>query len=213
MKTDDLINALSRGVEPAERPRWRMKMAITLIAGLIVAAVLVAIGLGVRPDIGAARMPIMMKSLFAALAAAVILPVAVQLMKPGRPLGWRIGAVALFVGVCAIATITALMGEMPEQRWQAWMGGEGRAPWCVVLIPILAVPAAALLTWFMRAFSPTRITLTGAAIGALSGGVSAMAYAMYCPTDSVAFVTTWYTLAIAVCAALGALIGSKFLRW
>lgn len=213
MKTDDLINALSRGVEPAERPRWRMKLAITLITGLIVAAVLVAIGLGVRPDIGTARMPIMMKSLFAALAAAVILPVAVQLMKPGRPLGWRIGAVALFVAICAIATITALMGEMPEQRWQAWMGGEGRAPWCVVLIPILAVPAAALLTWFMRAFSPTRITLTGAAIGALSGGVSAMAYAMYCPTDSVAFVTTWYTLAIAVCAALGALVGSKFLRW
>jgi hypothetical protein len=82
-----------------------------------------------------------------------------------------------------------------------------------VLIPILAVPAAALLTWFMRAFTPTRITLTGAAIGALSGGVSAMAYAMYCPTDSVAFVTTWYTLAIAVCAALGALVGSRFLRW
>jgi hypothetical protein len=34
---------------------------------------------------------------------------------------------------------------------------------------------------------------------------------MYCPTDSVAFVTTWYTLAIAVCAALGALVGSRFL--
>jgi len=213
VKTDDLINALSRGVEPAERPRWRMKLAITLIAGLVVAALLVAIGLGVRPDIGTARMPIMMKALFAALAAAIILPIAVQLMKPGRPLGWRIGAVVLFVAICAIATIIALMGEMPDQRWQAWMGGEGRAPWCVVLIPILAAPAAALLTWFMRAFSPTRITLTGAAIGALSGGVSAMAYAMYCPTDSVAFVTTWYTLAIAVCAALGALIGSKFLRW
>ena len=213
MKTDDLINALSRGVEPAERPRWRMKLAITLIAGLVVAALLVAIGLGVRPDIGTARMPIMMKAMFAALAAAIILPIAVQLMKPGRPLGWRIGAVVLFIALCAIATITALVGEMPEQRWQAWMGGEGRAPWCVVLIPILAVPAAALLTWFMRAFSPTRITLTGAAIGALAGGVSAMAYAMYCPTDSVAFVTTWYTLAIAVCAALGALVGSKFLRW
>lgn len=213
MKTDDLINALSRGVEPAERPRWRMNLAITLVVGLIAAAALVAIGLGVRPDIGAARMPVMMKATFSALAAAVILPLAIQLMRPGRPLGWRLLAIALFVGVCAIATITALMGEMPEQRWQAWMGGEGRAPWCVVLIPILAVPAAALLTWFMRAFAPTRITLTGAAIGALSGGVSAVAYAMYCPTDSVAFVTTWYTLAIAVCAALGALIGSKFLRW
>lgn len=213
MKTEDLINALARNVEPGTRPRWRMNLAITLAVGLIVAAALVAIGLGVRPDIGAARMPVMMKAMFSALAAAVILPVAVQLMKPGRPLGWRLGAIGLFVGVCVIATVTALMGEMPETRWQAWIGGQGRAPWCVVLIPILAVPAAALLTWFMRAFAPTRITLTGAAIGALSGGVSAMAYAMYCPTDSVAFVTTWYTLAIAVCAALGALVGSRFLRW
>ncbi|OQW60666.1 MAG: hypothetical protein A4S17_10310 [Proteobacteria bacterium HN_bin10] len=213
MKTDDLINALARGVEPAERPRWRLNLAITLAAGLVVACLLVAIGLGVRPDIGAARMPVMMKAMFAALAAAVILPAAMQLMKPGRPLGWRLVAIGLFVALCAIAAWISLMGEMPEQRWQAWMGGEGRAPWCVVLIPILAAPVAALLTWFMRSFAPTQLTMAGAAIGALAGGVAAMAYAMYCPTDSVAFVTTWYTLAIAVCAVLGALVGSRFLRW
>jgi hypothetical protein len=213
VKTDDLINALARGVEPAERPRWRLNLAITLAAGLVVACLLVAIGLGVRPDIGAARMPVMMKAMFAALAAAVILPAAMQLMKPGRPLGWRLLAIGLFVALCAIAAWISLMGEMPEQRWQAWMGGEGRAPWCVVLIPILAAPVAALLTWFMRSFAPTQLTMAGAAIGALAGGVAAMAYAMYCPTDSVAFVTTWYTLAIAVCAVLGALVGSRFLRW
>jgi hypothetical protein len=154
-----------------------------------------------------------MKAMFAAFGAAVMLPLAVQLMKPGRPLGWRIGAVFVFAGVCALATIVALMGEMPERRWEAWMGGRGGIPWCVVLIPVLAAPAAALLTWFMRAFAPTRLTLTGAAIGAISGGVGAMAYAMYCPTDSVAFVTTWYAVAIAVCAALGAILGSRILRW
>jgi hypothetical protein len=211
VKTEDLITVLSRGVEPAARPQWRLNLAVTLIVGLTVAVALVAIGFGVRPDIGTARMPIMMKALFSALAAAVILPITVQLMKPGRPLGWRVGGVAMFVGVCAVATIVALMGEMPERRFEVWMGGT--IPWCVVLIPILAAPTAVLLTWFMRAFAPTRITLTGAAIGAVSGGVGAMAYAMYCPVDSVAFVTTWYTLAIAVCAALGALVGSKFLRW
>ncbi|MGQ0532668.1 MAG: DUF1109 domain-containing protein, partial [Caulobacteraceae bacterium] len=142
---------------------------------------------------------------------AVILPITVQLMKPGRPLGWRVGGVLLFVAVCAIATIVALMGEMPERRFEVWMGGT--IPWCVVLIPILAAPTAALLTWFMRAFAPTRITLTGAAIGAVSGGIGAMAYAIYCPVDSVAFVTTWYALAIGLCAALGAVAGSRFLRW
>lgn len=213
MKTDDLINALARETEPAKPQPWRMKLALTVLTGLIVAGLLVAIGLGVRADIGVARMPVMMKALFSALAAAVVLPMAVQLMKPGRPLGWRIGAALIFAGLSLLAAFIALMGEMPEHRWEAWMGGRGSVPWCVVLIPILAAPAAVLLTWLMRSFAPTRITLAGAAIGAISGGIGAMAYAMYCPTDSVAFVTTWYTVAIAVCAALGAIIGSKFLRW
>lgn len=212
MKTDQLIDMLSRGVEPAEKPRWRRRLAITLLVGLVIAVLLVVIGLKVRPDIGVARMPVMMKTLFAAAAAAVVLPLAVQLMRPGRPLGWRIGAVVIFFALCALVTIIALMGEMPERRWEAWMGG-ATFPWCVVLIPIIAAPTAALLVWLMRAFAPTRLTMTGAAIGALSGGIGAMAYAMYCPTDSVAFVTTWYSVAIAACAALGALIVSKFLRW
>src|SRR5690606_19606521 len=136
-----------------------------------------------------------------------ILPLAVRLMKPGRPLGWRIGAVLAFVGVCALATIIALMGEAPEERLQAWIGGS--FPWCVVIVPILAAPTAAGLLWLMRGFAPTRLTLAGAAIGALSGGVGAMAYAMYCPVDSVAFVTTWYVLAIALCAAIGAVAGAR----
>lgn len=211
MKTDHLIDVLARGSGPATRPRWGGKLAITVVVGLVVAVLLVAIGLGVRPDIGAARMPVMMKAMFAALAAVVVLPIAVQLMQPGRPLGWRLAAVAVFLAICAGATLIALMGEMPERRWEAWMGGA--VPWCVVLIPVLAAPTAALLLWLMRAFAPTRLALLGAAIGAFSGGVGAMAYAMYCPTDSVAFVVTWYTVAIAVCAALGAIVGSKILRW
>lgn len=211
MKTDRLIDVLARGVDPAERPRWKGRLALTVIVGLLVAVALVAIGLGVRPDLGSARMPIMMKAMFSALAAAIILPIALQLMKPGRPLGWRIGAVVLFVATCVICTVVALMGEAPEDRMRMWMGGG--FPWCIVLVPLLAAPTAAGLLWLMRSFAPTRLTMTGAAIGAFSGGVGAMAYSMYCPVDSVAFVTTWYVLAIAVCAVLGAVIGARLLRW
>jgi hypothetical protein len=152
-----------------------------------------------------------MKAMFSAAVAAALLPLTVQLMKPGRPLGWRIGAVLVFVGVCVIATVVALMGEAPEERMEAWMGGG--FPWCVVIVPVLAAPTAAGLLWLMRSFAPTRLTLAGAAIGALSGGIGAMAYAMYCPVDSMAFVTTWYVVAIALCAALGAVIGARLLRW
>jgi hypothetical protein len=211
VKTEHLIELLVRGVEPAERPRWMRRIALTVLAGLAASALLVIIGFGVRPDIGVAQMPVMMKALFSAAAAAAILPLAMQLMKPGRPLGWRIGAVAAFVAVAALATGVALMGEMPERRLEAWLGGG--FPWCLVLVPVLAAPTAAGLLWLMRAFAPTRLALAGAAIGAFSGGVGAMAYSMYCPVDSVAFVTTWYVVAIALCAALGAVAGSRLLRW
>lgn len=211
MKTDQLIDLLAKNVEPAERPRWVRRLALTLAVGLAAGVFIIAVWLGVRPDLGAARMPVMLKAMFAAAAAAVILPLAVRLMRPGRPLGWRIGAVVLFVGLCVAATVIALMGEAPQDRMDALMGGG--FPWCVVIVPILAAPTAAGLLWLMRAFAPTRLTLAGAAIGALSGGIGAMAYAMYCPVDSVAFVTTWYVVAIALCAALGAAIGARLLRW
>lgn len=211
MNTDQLIDMLAKNVEPAERPRWARRLLVTLLVGLAVAVLLLVIGLGVRPDIGAARMPVMLKAMFSAAAAAAALPLVARLMRPGRPLGWRIGAILVFLGVCALAAFIALMGEPPERRMEAWTGGG--FPWCVVVVPILAAPTAAALLWLMRAFAPTQLMLAGAAIGALSGGIGAMAYSMYCPIDSVAFVTTWYVVAIGICAALGAVMGARFLRW
>lgn len=211
MKTDQLIEVLARNVEPAERPRWKRRLALTLAAGFAVGLVLLVIGFGVRPDIGIALTPVLLKAGFAALAASLMLPLAARLMRPGRPLGWRLSAIVVFAGVCALAACIALLGEPPERRLEAWTGGG--FPWCLVMVPILAAPTAAGLLWLMRSFAPTQLTLTGAAIGALAGGVGAMVYAMYCPVDSVAFVTTWYAVAIAICAALGAVIGSKLLRW
>lgn len=211
MKTDQLIEMLSRGAEPAAKPRGALRLALTLAVGLVAGVVLLVIGVGVRPDIGVAMMPVMMKAGFAALVAAIVLPLAMQLMRPGRPLGWRLAAIGVFLAMAAAATAIALMGELPENRMQAWTGGA--FPWCLVLIPLLATPTAALLVWALRAFAPTRLTLMGAAVGGLSGGVGAMAYAMYCPVDSVAFVTTWYSLGIAIAAAMGALLGPRLLRW
>lgn len=211
MKTDQLIAMLSQGVEPAERPRWLRRLAMTLGAGFIAAATLLAIGWGVRPDIGVAITPVLLKAAFSACAAAVVLPLALRLMRPGRPLGWRLAALGVFVVLCVIVAGVALVGEAPERRMEMWLGGG--FPWCLVIVPVLAAPTAAGLVWLMRTFAPTQLTLTGAAIGALAGGIGAMAYSMYCPIDSVAFVTTWYVVAIALCAAIGALVGSRLLRW
>lgn len=211
MKTDDLIDMLAKNVEPAERQHWRMRMMLTLLGGLAIAAALVLTFMHMRPDIGTSTTAVLLKAAFSAAAAATIMPLAMRLMRPGSPLGWRLLAGLIFAGVSLLAAFIALMGTPSEARMHAWMGGG--FPWCVVLIPIFAAPAAALMVWLARSLAPTRLTLSGAAIGALSGGVGAMAYAMYCTVDSVAFVTTWYVAAIAICAALGAILGSKLLRW
>lgn len=211
MKTDDLIDALACNIEPAQKPHWRLRLALVLCGGLGVALAIVAVGLHVRPDLSTAQTPVLLKAMFSAAAAAAILPLAVRLMRPGRPLGWRTGAVIGFAVIAAIATCVALLGEMPERRLEAWMGGG--FPWCLVLVPVLGAPTAAGLIWLMRDFAPTKLAAAGAAIGALSGGVGAMAYSMYCPVDSIAFVTTWYVLAIAISAVLGAIVGARLLRW
>ncbi len=211
MRTDQLIEFLAKGVEPERRVHHGRRMALTLAAGLAVAILLTILSIGVRPDMGAAIMPVLMKAGFSAATAAVVLPLAMRLMRPGRPLGWRLAAVLIFVGLCIAATLIALMGLPSDARLQAWMGGD--FPWCLVLVPVLAAPTAAGLVWLLQATAPTRLMLSGAAVGALSGGVGAMAYSMYCPVDSIAFVTTWYVAAIALCAALGALIGGRLLRW
>ena len=53
----------------------------------------------------------------------------------------------------------------------------------------------------------------GAMAGLLSAGLAATLYASHCPDDSPLFVATWYTIATALVTAIGALVGSKVLRF
>jgi hypothetical protein len=47
----------------------------------------------------------------------------------------------------------------------------------------------------------------------LSAGLAATLYASHCTDDSPLFVATWYTLSTALVTAIGALAGSKLLRF
>jgi len=47
----------------------------------------------------------------------------------------------------------------------------------------------------------------------LSAGLAATLYASHCTDDSPLFVMTWYSIATALVAAIGAFVGSKVLRF
>ncbi|MEA2988814.1 MAG: hypothetical protein QOG83_1525, partial [Alphaproteobacteria bacterium] len=46
-----------------------------------------------------------------------------------------------------------------------------------------------------------------------AGALGAAIYAAHCPDDSPLFIAAWYSIAIAVVAAVGAAAGRWVLRW
>lgn len=210
MKTDDLIEALALGVEPV-RPARPALPWLALAALLAVLAVVVL--LGVRSDISEAMRgaAFWLKAAYTAGLTASGLWLATRLGRPGLPAGAATWAFAVLVGLALVAGATELIRLQPDQRMDAWLG----FTWRICSLNILKVGAlAAPLVWLSaRGLAPTRPMLSGAALGAATGGMAATAYGLHCPEATAAFVATWYTLGIAAAAVLGALLGRYALRW
>jgi hypothetical protein len=84
---------------------------------------------------------------------------------------------------------------------------------CMTAIPLLSLPLLAAALIGLRHGAPARPALAGAIAGMLSAGLAATFYASHCTDDSPLFVATWYTLATALVTAIGALAGSKVLKY
>lgn len=215
MKTDELIEALARTPEATSPNRLYSRIALALGIGLMLGLVCLRLFMGFRPDIGVAAPMVAMKAGFSALIATFAGGLALRL---ARPVGQAKGTLTRLMGPLLLVVTSALaiglitlMATEPGHRFAAFTGGG--FPWCIILIPLCGLPTAMLLVWAMREAAPTRLALAGAAIGALSGGVGAMIYAMFCSVDSVSFVTIWYVAGIGLASALGALLGARLLRW
>ena len=74
MNTEHLIQFLARGVEPAQRQRPLRAFLATLTGGLLIAILLVVTAIGMRPDIGVAIAPVLLKALSRRLASALHCP-------------------------------------------------------------------------------------------------------------------------------------------
>jgi hypothetical protein len=84
---------------------------------------------------------------------------------------------------------------------------------CLTAIPLMSLPLLAAALFGLRHGAPARPAVAGAIAGLLSAGLAATLYASHCTDDSPLFVATWYTIATALVTAIGALAGSKVLRF
>jgi len=212
MKTDDLIHAIAEDAVPTGlKPQRRLALALT--GAVVVAAILFWLLLGPRGNALAslAEPRFVLKFLVTLGLATVAIGLVLRLIRPGAAPGlWR-SALLLAPGLLLIGIAGELL-SVPAERWMTVLVGVN-ARVCLTYIPLMGLAPLGLILLALRSGAPTRPALTGAVAGLIAGGISAAFYAAHCPDDSPLFVATWYVLAIAMLVALGALLGSRLLRW
>ena len=212
MDTNELIKAL---VANTRQPVTSLATAWWSAAGLAIgiAALVFFATLGLRPDIAAATETprFLFKFAVTITLAASAFGGARLLSRPDgtlrRALPWLAAAPALL----ALAVIAELV-VLPADTWSATIIGTNSMA-CLTYIPLIGLGPLAGFLLVLRHGAPSRPALAGAVAGVLAGGIAATFYAAHCTDDSPLFVATWYTIAIAGLALLGAAAAGRLARW
>ena len=211
MKTDDLIATLSTDAQrPGLAPDRALALAVTL--GAVIAAAMLFLTMGVRPDFMAAAGTIRFLFKFVVtltVAASALALVRQSLYPENSKLNWPL----LLAGpaVLAIGVIAELFALPPDA---IAMSAQGKnALLCLTVVPALGITPLGLLVWALRRGAPTHPVFAGFCAGILAGGIAATFYAANCTDDSPLFVATWYPISIIGLGLVGSLLGARFARW
>lgn len=213
MKTDQLISMLASGTEAIEPNALRRRYAAAFGWGAFGSTLLMAVIFGVRTDLAEATHLSMfwVKLAFPAGVLAGALPAVMRLSRPGVRLGHVPAVLAASVLITWVLAAFVLLGAAPGEREELIFGDTWA--YCLFNISILSMPILAALLWGMKGLAPTRLALTGAAAGLLSGAGGALLYALYCTEMAAPFLGIWYLLGMLIPTAFGAALGPSLLRW
>lgn len=211
MKTDDLIALMAADARPAPPLAPQVAASIAGVAGIVGGLFLWATGL--RPELAAALTDpvVLMKWLLPLALVAVALPLTLRLTRPEVRLGRRGWLFAPIAGIAAGLFLLTLIDTPPAQRL-AELQGQTLVE-CLVSISTIALPPLLLALAVLRRGATTAPLLTGTLAGLACGAVAAALYALHCPEDNPLFFVTWYGTGILIAGAVGALAGSRLLRW
>ena len=212
MDTDQLIRTLAADSAYRPRPMW-LALTLALVSAAPITIAIFFWRLGVRPDVMTAMHNPFFDLKFAVTLGLAIPAIAISLhlSRPEASLrGW------LWLLVIPVGLLVAgIAGEMMlPQRLPVMarlIGSNSRI--CLTAIPLMSLPLLAAALIGLRHGAPSRPALTGAIAGLLSSGLAATLYASNCTDDSPLFVITWYSIATAMVASIGALAGNRLLRF
>jgi hypothetical protein len=212
MDTNELIKALAADTRPPAASLSSVWWGAAGLAIALAAAVFFAM-LGPRPDIAtAAETPRFLFKFAVTLTLAVsAFGLARALSRPGE--AWRkampyLPAAPALMAMAVIVELVAL----PPDTWSVKLIGTNSIA-CLTYISLIGIGPLAIFLVALRHGAPTRPAFAGAVAGLVAGGIAATFYAAQCTDDSPLFVATWYTIAIAGLALIGAAAADRFAHW
>jgi hypothetical protein len=212
METDRLIRTLAADNEFRARPVGFV-LALALLAAAPVSLAIFLAGLGVRPDVMTAiHNPFFELKFLVTLALAIsAIAIGLHLSRPEASVRGWLWLLLIPAGLVVAGIGVEMMLPQRLPMMTRLVGSNSRV--CMTAIPLMSLPLLAAALFGLRHGAPTRPVITGAVAGLLSAGLAATLYASHCTDDSPLFVATWYTIATALVSAIGALAGSKVLRF
>jgi hypothetical protein len=212
MKTADLIASLAATAAPTRPVRVARRIAVASLLGAAVALAVLVGWLGLRPLHEAVETrSFWMKAAYTLALSAAGLILVYRLARPGGRLGAAPAIILAAMAPMAGMTVLEILRTAPAGFTALWLGHSWQS--CSFHIVALAAPVYLVVMVVLRRLAPTRLSLAGAAAGLLAGAVGATVYCLYCAETTAAFVVTWYSLGIAACVGIGALLGARLLRW
>jgi hypothetical protein len=216
VNTDRLIDLLSANLEPVRPVQFGKTLLLAMLAGSTAAFSLMLATVGPRADLDSTAHLgwTAVKLLFAAGVIGTATPLLLRSMRPGLEKETH-PEMILLPFLSAIAAALAMLLFVTLQTWSAMLCGATSASpaRCLLLIMFFAVVPFAALVSALRQGAPTRLRLSGAIAGVVAGGLGAAAYAFNCRSDTIPFIAVCYSVAIALCALIGAQLGPRLLRW
>jgi len=212
MDTDQLIRTLAADNAYRARPVGFV-LALLLLAAAPVSLLMFFAELGVRPDVMTAVHNPFFDLKFAvtlALAAAAI-TVALHLSRPEASLRSFVWLFMVPAGLLIAGISSEMMVPQRLPMMTRLIGSNSKV--CMTAVPMMSLPLLAASLIGLRHGATTRPALEGAMAGLLSAGLAATIYASHCTDDSPLFVAAWYTLSAALVTVIGALVGSKVLKF
>lgn len=213
MNTDELIRRLSGKVTPVPRHALEKRLLLGAGGGFLLSTILLAFWPGVQRDIFSSPFAeaFLTKLAYTSLLAVGAISASIHLMRPeAKPSAWFLLAAAPAIALCILA-IAELMSA-PRETWPALIFGRSIAA-CLTTIFIVSAPVFVGLVWAAKSLAPTRLRAAGASIGFAAGSLASAIYALHCIETAASFIFLWYSAAILIVSAFGALIAPRLLHW